>query len=99
MRTLWGLTPQQDAVDVAWNVVTDSQSGIAFICVQSIYYIVCMNPMLCCLLTVELCATGFVAAIVPVWGLQLEGGSHCEQCAEACLFASAALSCSLAAHC
>ena len=55
--------------------------------------------MLRCLLTVELCGTGFVAAIVPVWGLQFERGSHCEQCAEACVSAGAALSCSLAAHC
>ena len=55
--------------------------------------------MLCYLLTVELCAAGFVAAIVPVWGLQFERGSHCEQCVEACVSASAALSCGLAAHC
>ncbi len=55
--------------------------------------------MLRCLLTVALYFTGFVAAVVPVWGLQLERGSHCEQCAEASLSAGAALSCSLAAHC
>jgi len=64
-----------------------------------LYLTVSVTFMLRCLLTVELCGTGFVAAIVPVWGLQFERGSHCEQCAETCVSAGAALSCSLAAHC